>query len=106
MERIIIDNLDRIAALCRKYHVKKLYVFGSAAGCGIDGNSFGPDSDVDLLVEFEPVYVKSHPFDFFYLMEELEVIFCRKVDLVEVSAMRKPLFIQAVEQSKQLVYAA
>jgi predicted nucleotidyltransferase len=58
------------------------------------------------LVKFEKEYVSSHPFDLFYLAEALETLFGRKVDIVEEPAMRNPHFIKAVEQSKQLVYAA
>lgn len=106
MESVITDNLERIRALCRKYHVKTLYVFGSATGAGIDNNSFGKDSDVDLLVRFEDKYVKSNPFDLFYFTEELEKALGRKIDITEEPAMRNPYFIQSVEQSKQLVYVA
>lgn len=105
MERIITDNLSRIAETCRKYHVKALYVFGSATGQGID-NVFRPESDVDLLVRFEDKYVSSQPFDLFYFKEEMEAIFNRKVDVTEEPAMRNPYFIQVVEQTKQLIYAA
>lgn len=106
MVSLITDNLERIHELCREYHVKTLYVFGSATGEGIDGNTFGPESDVDLLVEFERKYVRDNPFDLFYLMEEFEKVFHRKVDMVEIPAMRNPFFIKAVEQQKQLIYAA
>jgi predicted nucleotidyltransferase len=106
MTSIITDNMEYIATLCRKYHVEYLYVFGSATGSGIDKNPFGPDSDIDLLAKFEKEYVSSQPFDLFYLTEELETLFGRKVDIVEEPAMRNPYFIKAVEQSKQLVYAA
>ncbi len=43
---------EEIAAFCRKHHIAKLSVFGSALS-----DDFGPDSDVDFLVEFEPGHV-------------------------------------------------
>lgn len=106
MERIITDNLDALIAICKRHHVKALWVFGSAAGVGIDGNRFGPESDVDLLVQFEKEYVSADPFGLFYLIDDLEAIFHRKVDVVERDAMRNPYFIEAVEQQKRLLYAA
>lgn len=110
MERIITDNMERIAAVCRKYHVKTLYAFGSATGRGIDGNSFGPDSDIDLLVEYEDiVYDINSPISGFhslYLERELEALFGCKVDLVGLHALRNKYFIQAIEQSKTIIYAA
>lgn len=110
MEPIITDNLEQIARLCRKYHVKRLYVFGSATGRGIDDTPFGPESDVDLLVEYEDiVYDINSPisgFHSFYLEEEFEKLLGRKVDLVSVRALRNPFFIKYVEQQKQLIYAA
>ena len=48
---IAIDQ-DRIAAFCREHHIVKLALFGSVLT-----ERFGPDSDVDVLVEFEPGYV-------------------------------------------------
>jgi len=46
--RIPIDR-ERIAAFCRRHHIRKLALFGSVLR-----DDFGPDSDVDVLVEFEP----------------------------------------------------
>jgi predicted nucleotidyltransferase len=106
MITIITDNLECITKLCRKYHVEHFYAFGSVTGFGIDKNPFGPNSDIDLLVKFEKEYVSSRPFDLFYLAEELETLLERKIDIVEEPAMRSPLFIKAVEQSKQLIYVA
>ena len=108
MEQIILKKLDKITELCRKYNVKTLWVFGSATGRGIDGNPFGPDSDIDLLVEFEDVvYDINSPisgFHSFYLKEELEKIFDRKVDLVGIRALRNPVLIRNINKQKQIIY--
>lgn len=110
MERIISDNIDRVAEICRQYHVKRLYVFGSATGQGIDGHIFGPESDVDLLVEFENTVYDFVNFDYisnkYNLIDELAQVFGRKVDLVPQNTLRNPRFIQYVEKQKQLIYAA
>jgi len=50
-ERISIDR-KRIAAFCRRHHIRRLALFGSVLR-----DDFGPDSDVDVLVEFEPEHV-------------------------------------------------
>lgn len=64
-----------IADLCRKHHVRKLAVFGSVLGA-----DFGPESDVDVLVEFEEGHTPG--FGFLDLQEELAALFGRKVDLL------------------------
>jgi predicted nucleotidyltransferase len=65
---------DRIADLCRRHHIRRLAVFGSVLR-----DDFGPDSDVDILVEFEN---GSEPgFAFFGIQEELSELLGRKVEL-------------------------
>jgi uncharacterized protein len=49
--RIAIDH-ERLANFCRHNHIHKLALFGSVLR-----DDFGPDSDVDVLVEFEPGHV-------------------------------------------------
>jgi len=65
---------ERIAEFCRKHHIKKLAIFGSVLR-----SDFGPDSDIDVLVEFEPEYVPG--LAFFAMEDELSEILGRKVDL-------------------------
>jgi len=65
---------DQIAEFCRKNHIKKLALFGS-----ILREDFGPESDVDVLVEFEPGHTPG--LAFFRMQEELAGILGKKVDL-------------------------
>jgi uncharacterized protein len=65
---------QRIAEFCRWHHIRKLSLFGSVLR-----EDFGPESDVDVLVEFEPGQVPG--FAFFEMEEELSEILGRKVDL-------------------------
>jgi len=65
---------DKIAEFCRKHHIKKLALFGSVLR-----DDFRPESDVDVLVEFEPDHVPG--LAFFSMQEELAEILGRKVDL-------------------------
>lgn len=65
---------DKIADFCRRNHIRKLSLFGS-----VFRDDFGPDSDVDVLVEFEPGHVPG--LAFFAMERELSKILERKVDL-------------------------
>jgi len=64
----------RIAEFCRRHHIRKLALFGSVLR-----EDFGPGSDVDVLVEFEPGHVPG--LSFFAMERELSDILGRKVDL-------------------------
>ncbi len=65
---------ERIAEFCRKHHIKKLAIFGSALRA-----DFRDDSDIDVLVEFEPDYIPG--LAFFAMADELSKILGHKVDL-------------------------
>lgn len=104
MMTILKQSQDELTRLCRKYHVRRLEAFGSAA----TGQEFDPDtSDIDFLVEFQPdqdlgPWLK-HYFEF---QRELETLFGRPVDLVMLSAMRNPWFIREANRTRRLLYAA
>ncbi len=66
-----------IEDFCRRHRIRNLAVFGSATR-----EDFRPDSDLDLLVEFEPD-VKHSLFDMVHIQDELAHIVGRRVDLVE-----------------------
>ena len=92
---------EELQALCRRFHVRRLDLFGSAAR-----GDFDPErGDIDFIVEFERD-TALHPFDaYFGLKEELEALFGRKVDLVELNAVRNPYLKASIEQSRENVYA-
>ena len=71
--RILIDS-DVLAEFCRRHHIRQLSLFGSVLR-----DDFGPESDVDILVEFEPGHVPG--LAFFSIEEELSRLLGRKVDL-------------------------
>jgi uncharacterized protein len=73
MVRIDVDQ-DRITAFCRRHHIRKLSFFGSVLR-----DDFGPESDVDVLVEFDPEHVPG--FAFFTMQKELAEMLGREVDL-------------------------
>ena len=71
--RIPIDR-EKIAEFCRRHHIRRLALFGSVLR-----DDFRPDSDVDVLVEFEPGHTPG--WEFFDMQEEFSRIIGRKVDL-------------------------
>ncbi len=94
---------DEINALCQQHGVVRLYAFGSVTSAEFDERK----SDVDLLVELSEELAPEHKGDtYFVLLFELEKLLSRRVDLVMNQPFRNPYFARAVEQSKQLLYAA
>ena len=74
---------DKIAAFCRRNHIRSLALFGSVLR-----GDFGPDSDVDVLVEFEHGH-KHSLMDLVGMEEELTEMFGQKADLVERRAVER-----------------
>lgn len=102
MAEIFSERRDAISALCRKYGVVRLYIFGSAVR-----EDFEPgQSDVDLLVDFGSM----NPFQlvdaYFGLLEELRLLFGAEVDLVMSDAIKNRYIIEEIERTKQVLYAA
>lgn len=88
--------------LCRRFRVRRLELFGSAAV----GNYRPGESDLDFLVEFEPLSPGTYADTYFGLLESLEQLFDARVDLVVASAIKNPYFRQSVDKTKALLYAA
>lgn len=84
MHVLIEQHRDRIADICRRYAVRRLEVFGSAAR----GSDFNPEtSDADFLVEFVPGSGMPPLEQYFGLADALETLLGRPVDLVERGAV-------------------
>jgi predicted nucleotidyltransferase len=102
----VIAELERrraeLESLCRRFGVRRLDVFGSAAA----GELPSDESDVDLLVEFEPPVGPGYADRYFGLLEALEALLGRPVDLVVDSAITNPYFRESVTRSKVALYAA
>lgn len=94
-------NLDRIAELCKQYHVIKLWVIDSI-------HRFNDESDVDFVVNFNEETIKAHDLDwadlFFDFIDELSTLMGRKVDLIDYAAVSNPIFRQELDRTKQLIY--
>ncbi len=74
MTRNITIPQDKLTDFCRRHHIRRLSLFGSVLR-----HDFSPDSDVDVLVEFEPGYTPG--FAFISMQDELSQILGRKADI-------------------------
>ena len=93
---------QQIDALCRRFHVRRLEVFGSALR-----DDFNPArSDVDFLVEFDTSPDVNAFEAYFDLRQQLGELLSRPVDLVMLSAIRNPYVRARIEAHRELVYAA
>lgn len=102
MQRLVTEKQEQMGEVCRRFRVRRLELFGSAT----DGGFRPQDSDLDFLVEFEPLGTGEHADAYFGLLEALEGLFGRPVDLVMADAIRNPYFRQSVDRTRRLVYAA
>jgi len=90
----------KLTELCRKWKVTELSFFGSVLR-----EDFGPDSDIDVLITFQPDAPWSL-WDLMEMKEELEILFGRSVDLVEKEALRNPWRKREILSTYKVVYAA
>lgn len=88
----------QIADFCRRHHIRRLAFFGSVLR-----DDFSPESDVDVLVEFEPGHTPG--LAFFAMQRELSQILGRKVDL-NTAADLSPYFRQEVLDEVEVFYVA
>jgi uncharacterized protein len=99
----IAEHRSELQALCRRFHVRRLDLFGSAARGDFDPGR----SDIDFLVEFDrenPVALSLSTY--LGLKDALEDLLGRPVDLVERSAMRNPYLKASIEASREPVFEA
>ncbi|WP_186755652.1 nucleotidyltransferase family protein [Echinicola salinicaeni] len=101
MVDIIKNNKQALTALCQNYGVKTMHIFGSAST-----DQFNESSDIDILVSFKEMSIEQYTDNYFNLHEDLEKLFSRKVDLITERSLSNPFFIEGVEKTKQLFYAA
>jgi predicted nucleotidyltransferase len=102
MHSLIAARRAAIAEVCRRYQVRRLEVFGSAAR----GTDFDPErNDADFLVEFAPDALADLG-DWFSVRTELERLLGRGIDLVEYRAVRNPYVRADIERTRELIYAA
>jgi predicted nucleotidyltransferase len=98
----LAGNLEAIAALCRRYGVLRLDVFGSAAK-----GTFDPEkSDLDFVASFADRKNLNYADRYFDFAEALEALFGRHVDLITEQGIKNPYFSEEVEETRRWVYVA
>ncbi|MDE6264402.1 MAG: nucleotidyltransferase domain-containing protein [Paramuribaculum sp.] len=100
--KLIELNMDKIIALCKKYKVAKLWVFGS-----ILTDRFNDQSDVDFLVEFDDgkIDLLDYADNYFDLIHSIEAIIGRKIDMVINKAIRNSYFRAEVDNTRKLLWS-
>lgn len=98
---VITHRLDtdkkEIETFCRRHHIRRLALFGSVLRA-----DFGPESDIDVLVEFEPGRVPG--LAFFRIQDELSQLFGRQVDLHTAKSLSR-YFREDVQASAEVICA-
>lgn len=98
----VAEHAAAVRELCRRYRVRTLELFGSAAK-----GTFDPArSDLDFLVEFDDLSPRDAADRYFGLLHSLEDLFGTKVDLVDAMAVHNPYFLRAIKPSRTVLYAA
>ncbi|MDD4604474.1 MAG: nucleotidyltransferase domain-containing protein [Bacteroidales bacterium] len=93
------QNISKIHHLCDNHGVDKLYLFGS-----ILGTSFNAKSDIDFIVRFKKIELLKYADNYFDLKFSLENLLNRPVDLLEEQSLKNPFFLDAINESKELIY--
>ena len=102
MTPVVRERAAELERLCRQYSVARLELFGSAAA----DQTFSDPRDLDFMVEFQPLPFGSYANAYFGLLEDLEQLFERPVDLVVSRTIKNPYFMESIERTRTLVYAA
>ena len=103
MVSLIEKNRNALEELCVKFRVRRLEVFGSAS----TGRNFDAEnSDLDFLVEFQTLKPGEHANSYFGLLDALENLFNRHVDLVMPRAVKNRYFIESINNNREVFYAA
>lgn len=92
---------NQLIKLCEEHEVESLYLFGSYSK-----NQQHVKSDIDLLVAFKNIPIDRYTDHYFTLHEKLEKLVGRPIDLITVNMLGNPYFMESVENTKQLLYAA
>ena len=90
---------EKISAFCQRHHIRELAFFGSVLR-----QDFTPDSDVDVLIEFEPDAGVGY-LRFFEIQDGLVELLGREVDLFTENSL-KPFARETALQTKKVIYAA
>lgn len=100
--KLIEMNMDKIIALCKKYKVAKLWVFGS-----ILTDRFNDESDVDFLVDFDEdkIELLDYADNFFSFIHSIEAVVGRKIDLIVNKNIGNKVFRNEVDKTRRLIWS-
>ncbi len=102
MNALIESKKKELDEICRTHHVRRLEVFGSAVS-----ESFDPEkSDLDFVVQFFDLRPGEYADTYFGLLEKLEELFQRRVDLIMDTAIDNPYFREKIQKTGVLLFAA
>ena len=101
MNKVISDNIEQLKQLCQKYDVNAMYAFGSVCS-----DRFNDSCDIDLLISFKSFSIEQYTDNFFDLHYNLQDLLGREIDLLTENSLSNPYFIQGIERTKKLIYAA
>lgn len=101
MNLLIQENRQELERVCRVRRVRRIELFGSAAGPLFDAER----SDLDFLVSFQELAPGEYADAYFGLPEDLQALFQRPVDLVVDTAFQNPYFRKMVDDTRMPVYA-
>lgn len=102
MDPLIIKHRRALEDLCAEFRVRRLELFGSAAKVDLEGAA----NDLDFLVEFEETGPRDYAKLYFGLLDALTALFHKHVDLVATSAVTNPYFLEGIQPTRTLLYAA
>ena len=96
MNQLITMHQNNLEQLCRRYNVQRLELFGSAAITKTESEI----RDLDFLVEFANPKLSGYANAYFGLLESLQLLFNKPVDLVMISAVKNPYFLQSINRNR------
>ena len=103
MVSLIEQNRKTLEKLCVTFRVRRLEVFGSSS----TGSNFDPEkSDLDFLVEFQTLQPGEYADAYFGLLDALQKLFNRHIDLVMPRAVKNRYFIESINKNREVLYAA
>ena len=101
MPPVIEAKKDELFALCRKFNVRTLELFGSAAR-----GEFDPEeSDLDFLVDYAPLTPGTRGDAYLGLLFGLQDLFSRRIDLLETGAIRNIYLLRSINKDRTVLYA-
>lgn len=99
---LIEQHMTELGQICRRFGVRRLDLFGSAA----TGEFKPQSSDLDFLVEFDPAPAGQRADQYFGFLSALESLFARPIHVAEEGTIQNPYVLESVQRSRVPVYAA